>query len=154
MNSYWIYQETHWFTHIKIITKYIKMDTWRTKVTTVPSVDMSVCCFCWWILRWTSRERFLALLLGLALPPAEGAAKGGSRRALPAWKVNEGGSLGQVTWSGLLGLILRREMHPWDFLYYSACCKEVGHYLDQSDRQYLELDLQRLSSVSVYDPSV
>lgn len=30
-------------------------------------------------------------------------------------------------------------MDPWDFLYYSACCKEVGHDLEQSDRQYEEL---------------
>lgn len=74
--------------------------------------------------------------LGLPSPPAEGAAEGGSGRAQPAWKVEEGGNLGQVAWSGLLSLILRREMDPCDFLYYSACCKEAGHDLDQSDRRY------------------
>ena len=39
------------------------------------------------------------------------------------------------------GRTLRGEKDPQGFLYYSACCKKVGHDLDQSDRQELSADL-------------
>lgn len=118
------------------------MNTWRTKVTTVPSW---ICLFIFCIYETCSGGGESVLLLfcwgyssNLAVGWLREDQKGSCQ---PGRKLKRKKACRRWFRIRLQSLNLRDEKDPWDFLYYLGCCKEVSHDLDPSDKQELRAQI-------------